>query len=102
MDSFLFIFTGIMCLYVSIKTFSSPEPNKVFNKWPRDVIDVKKYNQFCGGLILGFGIAAEITIAAMMFTTGLVSVLCTLGIILEALLVVFIYRKLEKKFMKKK
>lgn len=102
MDSFLFIFTGIMCLYVSIKTISSPEPNKVFNKWPIEVIDVKKYNQFCGGLILGFGIAAEITIAVMIYSTGVVSVLCTLGIIAEAILVVFIYRKMEKKFVKKR
>lgn len=102
MDSFLFIFTGIMCLYVSIKTISSPEPNKVFNKWPMEVTDVKKYNQFCGGLILGFGIVAEITIAIMMFSTGIVSVLCTVGIILEALLVVYIYRKMEKKFLKKR
>lgn len=102
MDSFLFIFTGIMCLYVSIKTISSPERNKVFNKWPLEVVDVRKYNQFCGGLILGFGIMAEITIAIMIFNTGIISVLCTIGIIAEAYLVVLIYRKMEKKFVKKR
>jgi len=102
MDGILFIFVGVMCLYVAVKTISSPERNKVFNKRPIDVVDVKKYNQFCGGLILGFGAAAELTIAAMMFTTGILSTLCTIGIIVEALLVVYIYNKFELRFLKKR
>lgn len=102
MDGILFIFVGIMCLYVSIKTFSSPERNKVFNKRPIDVVDVKKYNQFCGGLILGFGVVAEITIAAMIYTTGIISTLCTIAVIGEALLVVYIYNKFELRFLKKR
>lgn len=102
MDGILFIFVGIMCLYVAVKTFSSPERNKVFNKRPIDVVDVKKYNQFCGVLILGFGLVAELTIVAMTLTTGIVSTLCTVGIIVEAILVVYIYQKLELRFLKKR
>ncbi|MCM1063246.1 MAG: hypothetical protein NC420_02050 [Eubacterium sp.] len=102
MDGILFIFVGIMCLYVAIRTFSAPERNTVFNKRPIDVVDVKKYNQFCGGLILGFGAAAELTIVAMMFTTGIWSSLCTVGIVVEALLVVYIYNKFELRFLKKR
>ncbi len=102
MDGILFIFVGIMCLYVAVKTFSSPERNKVFNKRPIDVVDVKKYNQFCGVLILGFGLVAELTIVAMTLTTGIVSTLCTVGIIVEAILVVYIYQKFELRFLKKR
>jgi len=102
MDGILFIFVGVMCLYVAIKTISSPERNKVFNKRPIDVVDVKKYNQFCGALIIGFGVAAEITIVAMTLTTGIVSTLCTVGIIVEAILVVYIYQKFELRFLKKR
>lgn len=102
MDGVLFVFVGVMCLYVAIRTFSSPERNKVFNKRPIDVVDVKKYNQFCGGLIIGFGVAAEATIAVMMYTTGIFSTLCTIAIIAEALLVVYIYNKFELRFLKKR
>lgn len=102
MDGMLFIFVGVMCLYVAIKTISSPERNKVFNKRPIDVVDVKKYNQFCGFLIIGFGTAAELTIVAMTLTTGIVSALCTLGIVVEAVLVVYIYQKFELRFLKKR
>ena len=102
LDGVLFIFIGVMCLYLAIKTMSLPERNKVFNKRPIDVVDVRKYNRFCGILILGFGAAAEITIAAMTLTTGLVSTLCTVGVIAEALLVVYIYNKFELRFLKKR
>lgn len=102
MDGILFIFIGVMCLYVAIKTISSPERNKVFNKRPIDVVDVKKYNQFCGILIIGFGAVAEVTIIAMTLTTGIVSALCTLGVIVEAVLVVYIYNKFELRFLKKR
>lgn len=101
-DGVIIVFVGVMCFYVAIKTISSPERNKVFNKRPIDVVDVKKYNQFCGGLILGFGIVADLTIVAMTFTTGFVSALCTIGVIVEALLVVHIYNKFELRFLKKR
>lgn len=102
LDSIIIVFVGIMCLYVAIKTISSPERNKVFNKRPIDVVDVKKYNRFCGGLILGFGFAAEATIVAMTLTKGIVSTLCMVGVILEAILVTYIYGKFELRFLKKR
>ncbi len=102
MDGILFVFVGVMCLYVAVKTISSPERNKVFNKRPIDVVDVKKYNYFCGALIIGFGVAADLTILAMSYTTGLISTLCTLGVIVEALAVVYIYNKFELRFLKKR
>lgn len=102
LDGILFVFVGVMCLYVAIKTFSATERNRVFNKRPIDVVDVKKYNQFCGGLILGFGVVAEITIVFMTMTSGIISSLCTIGVILEAMLVVFIYNKFELRFLKKR
>ena len=101
-DGIIIVFVGAMCLYVAVKTFSSPDRNKIFNKRPIDVVDVKKYNQFCGGLILGFGVVAEITIVLMTMTTGIVSVLCTVGVIVEAMLVVYIYNKFELRFLKKR
>lgn len=101
-DGILFVFVGVMCLYVAAKTFSSPERNTVFNKRPIDVVDVKKYNKFCGWLILGFGIAADLTILAMSFTTGIASALCTVGVIVEAMIVVAVYNKFELKFLKKR
>ena len=102
LDGIIIVFVGVMSLYVAIKTFSSPERNKVFNKRPIDVVDVKKYNRFCGGLILGFGIVADITIVFMTMTTGVVSALCTVGVIVEAILVVYIYNKFELRFLKKR
>lgn len=102
LDGIIIVFVGIMCFYVAIKTFSSPERSKVFNKRPIDVVDVKKYNRFCGGLILGFGIVADITIVLMTLTTGIVSALCTAGVIVEAILVVYIYNKFELRFLKKR
>lgn len=102
MDGALIVFVGVMCLYVAIKTFSSPERNKVFNKRPIDVVDVKKYNQFCGALILGFGLVADLTIVAMSLTTGIISTLCFVGIVVEAILVVYIYNKFELRFLKKR
>lgn len=101
-DGLIIVFVGVMCLYVGIKTISSPERNTVFNKRHIDVVDVKKYNQFCGGLILGFGFAAEATIVAMTLTKGVVSVLCTVGVVIEAILVTYIYGKFELRFLKKR
>lgn len=102
MDGILFVFVGVMCLYVAVKTISSPDRNKVFNKRPIDVVDVKKYNYFCGALIIGFGVAADLTILAMSYTTGLISTLCTIGVIVEAVAVVYIYNKFEIRFLKKR
>ena len=73
MATILFIFVGALCLLQGTKTFWAEERNTVFNKRPIQVTDVKKYNHFCGGLIIGFGVVAEITLYFMMATTGWVS-----------------------------
>lgn len=102
MDSILFVFVGAMCLMLGVKVFSSEEQNKVFNKRNLPLTDVKKYNQLCGALVIGFGVVAEITIFFMVCTEGLISTLCTLGIIAEAILAVFIYNIIERKMIRKK
>lgn len=102
MDVVLFVFVGMMCLMLGVRVFCAEERNKIFNKRPIEVTDVKKYNQLCGALIIGFGVAAEITIFFMVYTEGLVSTLCTLGIIAEAVIAMVIYQQIEKKMLKKR
>lgn len=102
MDTMLFVFIGMMCLMMGVRVYCAEERNKVFNKRPLPIEkpeDIKKYNHFCGILIFGFGIVAEITAYFMVTTTGLVSTLCTLGIIAEAFISVTIYAKYEKKIV---
>ena len=77
------------------------EQSKVFTRYPIRVTDVKKYNQFCGKLMIGFGVAAELTLFAMSSSNGWVSVSFTLLIFVEAFILMRIYRKGEKKFLKK-
>lgn len=104
MDTILFVFIGMMCLMMGVRVYCAEERTKVFNKRHlpiEDKEDIKKYNHFCGGLILGFGVVAEITAYFMVVTTGLVSTLCTLGIIVEAFVTVTIYSKYEQRLIKK-
>lgn len=96
----LLVFVAVLCLYVGMKVISSEERNKVFNKRPIEVKDVKKYNIACGILVIGFGVAAEITIFFMISTTGWVSTVLTLLLIVEAFIVVLIYNQIEKKMIK--
>lgn len=102
MDLILFVFVGMMCILLGIKVFNAETPNKVFSKYPLRLTDVKKYNQLCGVIIIGFGIVAEITIYFMITTEGLISTLCTVGIIVEAVAAVALYRVVEKKLVQKK
>jgi hypothetical protein len=100
MDLIIFVFIAFICINVAVKIFNSEERNKVFNKRPIEVADVKKYNKFCGYLVIG--LAAEITLYAGKIFGGLISVLCTLLLIGEAVLVMFIYNKAEVKMLKKR
>ncbi|MBQ2802920.1 MAG: hypothetical protein IJF07_03380 [Lachnospiraceae bacterium] len=102
METVLFVFVGALCLMMGVRVFFAEEQNRIFTKYPIRVTDVKKYNRLCGALIIGFGIVAEITIYFMVYTDGIVSTLCTLGIIVEALIVVGIYRLIEKKLVQKR
>lgn len=102
MDIILLAFVAIMCFSTGAKILSSEERNKVFNKRPIEVVDVKMYNKYCGILVIGFGVAAEITLFVGAVFRGWVSELSTLLLIGEAVLVVIIYGKIEKKLLKKR
>lgn len=102
MNTVFFAFVTIMCLYVGVKILSSEERNTVFNKRPIEVVDVKKYNRFCGWLTIGFGAVADLTILLMSSTNMWISVLGTLLLIVEAFAVVKIYEKVEFKMLKKR
>ena len=102
MSIIVFLFIGGMCMYVGGKILSSEERNKVFNKFPIQVEDVKKYNKFCATLVIAFGVVAEITMFFSLITTGLLSVFFTLFLIVEAFIVMKIYAKGEKKMLKKR
>lgn len=98
----LLVFVGVLCLYVGMKVFSSEERNKVFNKRPIEVVDVKKYNQACGVLVIAFGVVAEITLFFMVNNTNWISTAMTLLLIAEAFAVVLIYNQIEKRMLKKR
>ncbi|MCM1025070.1 MAG: hypothetical protein NC432_01460 [Roseburia sp.] len=102
MDLILIMFVGGVCAYVAGKILSSEERNKVFNKRPIEVVDVKKYNRFCGLLVIGFGVVVEVTIIVSLIVGGIVSLLGTVLIILEAFAVMKIYNKNEIKMLKKR
>lgn len=99
MEIILFVFIGLSCLTLGVRTISAEERNKIFNKRPIRVKSVQAYNRFCGGLIIGFGIVAEITVYFMVYTEGIVSTLCTLGVIAEAFLVMTIYNQVERRML---
>lgn len=102
MDLAVMVFVGGLCAYVAGTIFSSEERNKVFNKRPIEVVDVKKYNRFCGFLVIGFGIVVEITLFVSFAFGGIISLICTLVILLEAFAVLKIYSKEEFKMLKKR
>lgn len=102
MDLILLLFIGGTCAYVSAKILSSDERNKVFNKFPIQVEDVKKYNKFCAKLVIGFGVAAVVTMFCTYLIGGWVSLVGTLLLIVEAYVAMKIYNKGEKKMLKKR
>lgn len=102
METILFVFIGVMCLMLGVRVFCAEDQNKIFVKYPIKVTDIKKYNQACGVLIIGFGVVAEITLYFMVFADGIISTLGTIGIVVEAILVMVIYRQIEKRLMQKK
>ena len=101
LDVIIFLVVGFLCFSQGIKTYQMEEQNKVFSKYPIRVTDVKKYNQFCGKLMIGFGVVAELTLIAMTSFDGWISTVFALSIIVEAVILMKIYRNGEKKFIKK-
>ena len=102
MESMLFVFIGVMCLMLGVKVFWAEEQNRIFTKQRLQLKDVRQYNQLCGGLIIGFGVVADLTVYYMVTTEGLLSALFTLVIIVESILTMVIYRLIEKKCVVKK
>lgn len=102
MDIIIFLVVGYLCISQGIKTYYMKEQNKVFSKYPLRVKDVKAYNQFCGKLMIGFGLVAEITLVGMLVTEGWISIVIGLCIIVESYILIKIYRKYEKNFIDKK
>ena len=97
MDLILFIFIGALCFSVAGKILSSEERNKVFTKYPIEVVDVKKYNKACGYLVIGFGVAAELTLFLGSLIQGWYSIFFTLALVVESVIVMKIYNKIEAK-----
>lgn len=102
MDTIIFLLIALLCVHAAAQIFNCEERNKVFNKRPLEVVDVKKYNKYCGILTLAFGGVAELTLFAAKMFGGWISLLSTVLLILEAVLVMVIYNKIERKLMKKR
>lgn len=100
MDFMIMVLVGVMCMYTGVKILSSEEQNKVFNKYHLEVTDVKKYNQYCGWLAIGFGIAASLTLYIGSLIKGWIGSLFSLALIGEAAVVLLLYRKIEAKLAK--
>ncbi len=102
MDFIIFLFVALMCFNVAVKIFNSEERNKVFNKRPIEVEDVKKYNRFCGTLVIVFCVAVELTLYIGVLFGGWVTLATTVALIGEAFLVMVVYNKAERKMLKKR
>lgn len=98
----IIVFVGVMCAYVAVKIFSATERTEVFNRRPIEVQDVKKYNRFCGYLVVGFGVAAELTLTIGILCGGVISIICIAVMLLEAYIVLRIYSKNEIKMIRKR
>lgn len=101
MDTLFMLFLGILCLALGVRVFCAEEQTKVFNKRNLPLTDVKKYNQLCGALIVGFGVVGEITFYFMLLGGGVWASFATIPIIVEAVFVMILYNKIEKKMIRK-
>lgn len=101
MDLILLVFVGLLCLMLGVRVYCAEERNRIFNKRSIVVKDEKKYNRICGGLIIGFGVVAEITLYFMFQSEGWLGSLLTIAIIVEAFVLVAIYNQVERKCIKR-
>ncbi len=103
MDTLLFWGVGVACFWMGLKTYyDETKPCKVFSKYPIGVTDVKGYNRFCAKLIVGFGIAAMLTMIITSMIPGIIGSIAILIMIPEGLLLMKIYRDGEKKYTRKR
>lgn len=102
MEILILLMVAVSCAYVTAGIFNSKDRNNVFNKRSIEVTDVKKYNQSCGILVIGFGVAAEATLFVGFLIGGWAGSIATLLLIAEACGILKIYEKIEKKYIKKR
>lgn len=98
MNFILFAAVVLGCFYIGVREYNSTEQSRIFTKYPIRVNDVKAYNQFCGKLIMGFGVAAMFTLLIADMFDGLIALVMIVLLILEGVALMKIYRKGEQKF----
>ena len=98
MNFILFAVVAIGCFYIGVREYNATEQSRIFTKYPIRVNDVKAYNQFCGKLIMGFGIAAMFTLMIADVFDGFISLIMVALLIVEGVALMKIYRKGEKKY----
>ena len=100
MDIILFVVVGGICFYQGYNAYTCEKQNHVFNKRNLPLKDVTEYNHFCGKLIYGFGVIAMITFALMSITSGWVSIIIGVLLLVECYVLLRIYTKNEIKFIR--
>ena len=101
MEKLLMIFITALCVSLGIRVFQTPGQAMVFTRSMLPLKDVKKYNYWCGGLIIGFGIVADAIILLFLSLGELWSYFLPIGIIAEAVLLMFLYSRVEKSMIRK-
>lgn len=95
------IFITVLCVSLGVRVFHAPKQAMIFTKNSLRLKDVKKYNRWCGSLIIGFGLVADVIILIFTSLGDLWGSLLPLGIIVEAVLLMFLYSIVEKNMIKK-
>ena len=89
-----------ICIMAGMKIFMDEEQTRVFNKRKLPLKDVKAYNRACGKLVWGFGVVAVITCYLCISSEGIWANLMPLYILVEAIVLMQIYNRVEKKSIK--
>ncbi len=96
----LYVAIGFICIMAGMRVFMDEEQTKVFNKRKLSLKDVKAYNHACGILVWGFGAVAEVTCYICLHSEGLWANLMPLYILVEAVILMQIYFRVEKNNIK--
>lgn len=96
----LYVAIGFICIMAGMRVFMDVEQTKVFNKRKLPLKDVKAYNHACGILVWGFGAVAEVTCYLCLHSEGLLANLMPLYILVEAVVLMQIYNRVEKNNIK--
>ena len=97
MDEIVYLVIGFICIVQGARAYQCEEQTKIFSK---QLTDVKKYNQFCGTLFIGYGIVAMITLFGVKAMGGM-NLISTLMLVVEAFILMKIYNNGVKKYLKK-